>query len=116
MLNTHLSIPPGSGAAPPGERREPCAGICYFGLERVLWCRVKRILTLVSSLFSAFSSDHKTTIKSNIFMVSSAKNKRKLICLRLLQDSNTLARARAHTHTHTLEGCNMSAADSFDER
>lgn len=46
------------------------------------------------------SSDQKTTFKSNIFMVSSAKNRRKLICLHPLQDFNASACARAHTHTH----------------
>lgn len=63
MLNTYLSIPPASGAAPSGGGGA-CAGICYFGLKYVQWCRVERVLICVSSLLSTFPQIRKQHFKA----------------------------------------------------
>lgn len=47
-----------------GEGGGACAGICYFGLKRIPWCRVERVLTRVSSVFSAFAQIRKHHFKA----------------------------------------------------
>lgn len=88
---------------------EPCAGIRYFGLKRIPWCRVERVLTRVSSSFSAFPQIRKHHFKATFSWLLLPKIGCSSASLKVLN-------ARAPLKDTRGRGGDMSAADSCDQR
>lgn len=81
-----------------GEEETVCRYLLFWAETHSMVQSLTRSCARLIPLF-CISSDQKTTFKSNIFMFFSARNRRKLISLHLLQDFNARVHARAHTHT-----------------